>query len=104
MTASPAGERAAAWLMAAIDSKPGNMVEDSLLTPAGLWAEVQDTLRNHGYRNILELDADGNWVVHRDADGNWAIGRWWPSAARCAELARTATGERREQLLRGVWL
>lgn len=29
---------------------------------------------------------------------------WWPSRARCAELARTATGDRREALLRGMLL
>lgn len=27
---------------------------------------------------------------------------WWPPVPRCAELARTATGERRERLLRRV--
>ena len=30
--------------------------------------------------------------------------RWWPSRRRCAELARSATGEHREKLRRGMLL
>ena len=29
---------------------------------------------------------------------------WWPSRARCADLARTATGDRLEALMRGMLL
>ena len=74
---------------AMIDAQPGITAEALGLLAANSPGALR--LRTRGYR--ARWDSDGLRVL-----------RWWPSRACCAELARSATGDRRETLLRGMLL
>lgn len=75
---------------AAIDTEPGITASElGMLNVTDL--PVQRDLKALGYRATQD-----NAGIHV------GVVRWWPSLQRCAELARAATGERRERLLRGM--
>ena len=59
---------------------------------------VRRELLQRGYRRFFRKEMDNRGI--RNALGMHSRG--WPSRARCAELARSATGDRRERLLQGV--
>lgn len=79
-----------------VDAHPG--ISDHDLFGSPWWHHWETAPHEHltdtGYR-LLPTDPAS------DPPAQWNC---WPSRVRCAELARTATGERREQLLRGAWL
>lgn len=89
-----------------IDACPG-MLESSGEVDAvlGEWdggVDVLPLLREMGYRDIPEpVNGPRLGTEPTRMTPDW---RWWPSRARCADLARTATGDRRERLLRGMLL
>lgn len=73
-----------------IDDKPGDLASAVYRTRSGRLIDASGSLRRVGYRTV------------QDAPDKPAY--WWPSAARCGELARTTTGEHRERLLEGMLL
>ena len=82
-----------------IDDAPG-LPWIALADAHATGAHVTRRLRELGYRDFVG-------VVGRDTSGVWNVQRsprWWPSRRRCAELAKTATGTRRDRLLAGMWL
>lgn len=95
--------QAAAVLRAAemIDDAPG-LSWIALAEANATGAHVTRRLRELGYRDFVgivgrDTSGAGVWNVQRSP-------RWWPSRRRCVELAKTATGTRRERLLLGMWL
>ena len=80
-------------LISAIEARPG-------WSEADLWIGEHVSHKPWDYSKELREAGCRQQPVGADM-GYW---RWWPSRARCAELARTATGERFETLARGMWL
>lgn len=92
--------RVARTLAAAIERQPGALEADLVSPMTGSVVEALPVLRSWGYRDIAE-PPDDDGTRRTVYEQNW---RWWPSPPRCAELARTADGDRRERLLQGMLL
>lgn len=100
---------AAADIAAArIDAEPGIPDMHLRLDSDGLSAAsrqppsdlVRHELLQRGYLRLFRKGMNSRGI--RNASG--AHSRWWPSRQRCAELARTATSDQRERLLKGMLL